>query len=55
MMLKRMKGVGITALAMMFLMAAVTTGGATELTMYYPVAVGGPPDQNRRWYCRRFS
>ena len=41
-MLKRMKGVGITALAMMFLMAAVTTGGATELTMYYPVAVGGP-------------
>jgi sn-glycerol 3-phosphate transport system substrate-binding protein len=42
MMLKRMKGVGITALAMMFLMAAVTTGGATELTMYYPVAVGGP-------------
>ena len=32
--------IGVMATA--FLIAAVTAGSATELTMYYPVAVGGP-------------
>ena len=41
-MLKRFKWMGIVVLAAFFLVAAVTTGSATELTMYYPVAVGGP-------------
>lgn len=39
---KRWKWFGIAIMAMMFFTAAVTTGAATELTMYYPVAVGGP-------------
>ena len=41
-MLKRFKWIGIGVLAAFFLVAAVTAGSATELTMYYPVAVGGP-------------
>ena len=41
-MLKRMKRVGMVALVAVFLMASVSAGWATELTMYYPVAVGGP-------------
>jgi len=39
---KKWKWIGIAMMATMFFMAAVTTGTATELTMYYPVAVGGP-------------
>ena len=39
---KKWKFFGIAIMATMFFMAAVTTGTATELTMYYPVAVGGP-------------
>ncbi|BBO78349.1 ABC transporter substrate-binding protein [Desulfosarcina widdelii] len=39
---KKWKFFGIAIMATMFFMAAVTTGAATELTMYYPVAVGGP-------------
>ncbi|WP_319523766.1 ABC transporter substrate-binding protein [uncultured Desulfosarcina sp.] len=39
---KKWKFFGIAIMATMFFMAAVTTGMATELTMYYPVAVGGP-------------
>ena len=41
-MLKRFKWMGIVVLAAFFLVAAVTAGSATELAMYYPVAVGGP-------------
>ena len=41
-MLKRFKWMGIGVLAAVFLFSAVTAGSATELTMYYPVAVGGP-------------
>ena len=41
-MLKRFKWMGIVVMAAFFLVAAVTAGSATELTMYYPVAVGGP-------------
>jgi len=41
-MLKRFKWIGIGVMAAFFLVAAVTAGSATELTMYYPVAVGGP-------------
>ena len=39
---KKWKWFGIAIMATMFFAAAVTTGAATELTMYYPVAVGGP-------------
>jgi len=39
---KKWKWFGVAIMATMFFMAAVTTGAATELTMYYPVAVGGP-------------
>lgn len=39
---KTLKWFGIAIMATMFFAAAVTTGAATELTMYYPVAVGGP-------------
>ncbi len=41
-MFKKMKWFCIGVMATAFLIAAVTTGSATELTMYYPVAVGGP-------------
>jgi len=41
-MLKRFKWMGIGAMAVLLMFTAVTTGSATELTMYYPVAVGGP-------------
>lgn len=41
-MAKKMKCFGIGLMAAICLLAAVTTGSATELTMYYPVAVGGP-------------
>ncbi len=41
-MLKRFKWMGIVVMAAFLLVAAVTAGSATELTMYYPVAVGGP-------------
>lgn len=41
-MAKKMKRFGIGLMAAICLLAAVTTGSATELTMYYPVAVGGP-------------
>jgi len=41
-MLKRLKLIGIGIMATVFLVSAVTAVSATELTMYYPVAVGGP-------------
>jgi len=41
-MLKRFKLTGIGIMAAVFLVSAVTAVSATELTMYYPVAVGGP-------------
>ena len=41
-MFKGIKWLCIGAMATAFLIAAVTAGSATELTMYYPVAVGGP-------------
>jgi len=41
-MLKRFKWMGIGIMAALVLFAGVATGSATELTMYYPVAVGGP-------------
>lgn len=41
-MLKRLKLIGIGIIATVFLVSAVTAVSATELTMYYPVAVGGP-------------
>jgi sn-glycerol 3-phosphate transport system substrate-binding protein len=41
-MLKKWKIVGVGTMVAMFLIAAVAPGTATELTMYYPVAVGGP-------------
>jgi len=44
-MLKRLKLFGIGIMATVFLGAAVTAVSAVELTMYYPVAVGGPLTQ----------
>ena len=41
-MLKRLKLIGIGIMATVFLVSTVTAVSATELTMYYPVAVGGP-------------
>ncbi len=41
-MLKRFKWMGMGIMAALVLLAGVTAGSATELTMYYPVAVGGP-------------
>ncbi len=41
-MFKGIKWFGIGIMTTALLMAAVTAGSATELTMYYPVAVGGP-------------
>jgi sn-glycerol 3-phosphate transport system substrate-binding protein len=41
-MFKGIKGLCIGMMAAAFLIASVTAVSATELTMYYPVAVGGP-------------
>ena len=41
-MFKGIKWLCIGVMATALLMATVTAGSATELTMYYPVAVGGP-------------
>ena len=41
-MCKGLKWICIGLMATVFLVAAVTAGSATDLTMYYPVAVGGP-------------
>ena len=41
-MFKGIKWLCIGVMATALLIAAVTAGSATELTMYYPVAVGGP-------------
>ena len=41
-MFKGIKWLCISVMATALLMATVTAGSATELTMYYPVAVGGP-------------
>jgi sn-glycerol 3-phosphate transport system substrate-binding protein len=41
-MFKGIKGLCIGMMATAFLIASVTAVSATELTMYYPVAVGGP-------------
>jgi sn-glycerol 3-phosphate transport system substrate-binding protein len=41
-MCKGLKWICIGLMATVFLAAAVTAGSATDLTMYYPVAVGGP-------------
>ncbi|MBR9984982.1 MAG: ABC transporter substrate-binding protein [Desulfosarcina sp.] len=41
-MFKGIKWLCVGVMATAFLIAAVTAGSATELTMYYPVAVGGP-------------
>ncbi|MGD8702272.1 MAG: ABC transporter substrate-binding protein [Desulfosarcina sp.] len=41
-MFKKCKWFGIGIMVAVVLIAAVSTGTATELTMYYPVAVGGP-------------
>jgi len=44
-MFKGIKWLCIGVMATALLIAAVTAGSATELTMYYPVAVGGPLTQ----------
>jgi sn-glycerol 3-phosphate transport system substrate-binding protein len=41
-MFKKCKWFGIGIIIAVFLITAATTSTATELTMYYPVAVGGP-------------
>mgnify|MGYP001544890083 FL=1 len=41
-MFKGIKWLRIGVMATALLMATVTAGSATDLAMYYPVAVGGP-------------